>query len=160
MHLRKLQAVLGLGGPCQSSSQGRRADRADGVVHLHPRSGLVSPDGSSIAPLSVPALVHQEGRTLVRRHVDDPETGQLRGENPTTVSKTEWRSVDPAPDHFMPYEVPSPPIPVHQPRRIDTGELQDAAVMLSRSSVRGSTSEVTSTFDMAPIPESFTQSAS
>src|SRR5271157_496866 len=89
MHLRKLQAVLGLGGPCQSSSQGRRADRADGVVHLHPRSGLVSPDGSSIATLSVPALVHQEGRTIVRRHVDDPETGQLRGENPTTVSKTD-----------------------------------------------------------------------
>src|SRR5271157_3302301 len=89
MHLRKLQAVLGLGGPCQSSSQGRRAHRADGVVHLHPRSGLVSPDGSSIAPLSVPALVHQEGRTLVRRHVDDPETGQLRGENPTTVSRTD-----------------------------------------------------------------------
>src|SRR5271157_3997552 len=89
MHLRKLQAVLGLGGPCQSSSQGRRAHRADGVVHLHPRSGLVSPDGSSIAPLSVPALVHQEGRTIVRRHVDDPETGQLRGENPTTVSKTD-----------------------------------------------------------------------
>src|SRR5271157_513683 len=89
MHLRKLQAVLGLGGPCQSSSQGRRADRADGVVHLHSGSGLVSPDGSSIATLSVPALVHQEGRTIVRRYVDDPEAGQLRGENPTTVSKTD-----------------------------------------------------------------------
>src|SRR5271157_1589537 len=89
MHLRKLQAVLGLGGPCQSSSQGRRADRADGVVHLHSGSGLVSPDGSSIATLSVPALVHQEGRTLVRRYVDDPEAGQLRGENPTTVSRTD-----------------------------------------------------------------------
>src|SRR5271157_3836174 len=81
MHLRKLQAVLGLGGPCQSSSQGRRADRADGVVHLHSGSGLVSPDGSTIATLSVPALVH--------RYADDPEAGQLRGENPTTVSKTD-----------------------------------------------------------------------
>src|SRR5271166_6039634 len=89
MHLRKLQAVLGSGGPCQSSSQGRRADRADSVVHLHSGSGLVSPDGSSIATLSLPALVHQEGRTIVRRHVDDAEAGQLRGENPTTVSKTD-----------------------------------------------------------------------
>ena len=86
----ELQAVLGLGGPCQSSSQGRRADRADGVVHLHSGSDLVSPDGSSIATLSVPALVHQEGRTIVRRYVDDPEAGQLPGKNPTTTSRTVW----------------------------------------------------------------------
>src|SRR5208337_4715315 len=45
-------------------------------------------DGSSIATLSLPALVHQEGRTIVRRHVDDPETDQLRGKNPTTASRT------------------------------------------------------------------------
>src|SRR5271166_2558395 len=90
MHLRKLQAVLGSGGPCQSSSQGRRADRADGVVHLHSGSGLVSPDGSSIATLSVPALVHQKGRTIVRRYVNDSETGQLPGKNATTASKTVW----------------------------------------------------------------------
>ena len=48
---------------------------AAGVVHLHSGSGLVSPDGSSIATLSLPALVHQEGRTIVCRHVDDPEAG-------------------------------------------------------------------------------------
>ena len=52
--------------------------------------GLVSQDGSSIPTLSLPALVHQEGRTIVRRHVDDPEAGQLRGKNPTTASKTVW----------------------------------------------------------------------
>ena len=51
------------------------ADRAAGVVHLHFGRGLVSPEGSSIATLSVPALVHQEGRTIVCRHVDDPEAG-------------------------------------------------------------------------------------
>src|SRR5271166_4364233 len=89
MHLRKLQAVLGSAGPRQSSSQGRCADRAHGVVHLQPGRGLVPPDGPSIAGLSVPALVHQEGRTIVRRYVDDPEAGQLRGENPTTVSRTD-----------------------------------------------------------------------
>src|SRR5271157_360824 len=99
MHLRKLQAVLGLGGPCQSSSQGRRADRADGVVHLHSGSSLVSQDGSSIATLPIPALVHQEGTTIVRRHVDDPETGQLRGENPTTISKTDSTENLDHPDH-------------------------------------------------------------
>src|SRR5208337_1674534 len=90
MHLRKLQAVLGLGGPCQSSSQGRRADRADGVVHLHSGCGLVSQDGSSIPTLPLAALVHQEGGTIVRRHADDPEAGQLRRKIPTTASKTVW----------------------------------------------------------------------
>ena len=45
-------------------------------------------------------------------------------------------------------------------RRPDTGELQDATVMLSRSSVRGFTSEVTSISAMGPIPEWLTLSAS
>ena len=32
--------------------------------------------------------VSRVGKTLVRRHVDNPEAGQLRGKNPTTASKT------------------------------------------------------------------------
>ena len=38
--------------------------------------------------LPLPPLVPQEGRTVVRRHVDDPEAGQLRGENRETASET------------------------------------------------------------------------
>ena len=86
----KLQAVLGLGGPCQSSSQGRRADRADGVVHLQSGGRLVSQVGTSVATFSLPTLVPEEGRAIVCRHVDDPEAGQLRGKNATTASKTVW----------------------------------------------------------------------
>src|SRR5271166_3884568 len=125
MHLRKLQAVLGLGGPCQSSSQGRRADRADGVVHLHSGSDLVSPDGSSIAPLSVPALVHQEGRTIVRRYVDDPEAGQLPGKNPTTASRTVW-----------PENLDRPGHRASQPNRVSDTSTEDPASSTSSRSIR------------------------
>src|SRR5271166_4662137 len=125
MHLRKLQAVLGLGGPCQSSSQGRRADRADGVVHLHSGSDLVSPDGSSIAPLSVPALVHQEGRTIVRRYVDDPEAGQLPGKNPTTASRTVW-----------PENLDRPGHRASQPNRVSDTSAEDPASSTSSRSIR------------------------
>ena len=51
------------------------------VVWFH-QTGHRSPS------LSHPPLVPQEGRTVVRRHVDDPEAGQLRGENRETASKT------------------------------------------------------------------------
>src|SRR5208337_303708 len=125
MHLRELQAVLGLGGPCQSSSQGRRADRADGVVHLHSGSDLVSPDGSSIAPLSVPALVHQEGRTIVRRYVDDPEAGQLPGKNPTTASRTVW-----------PENLDRPGHRASQPNRVSDTSTEDPASSTSSRSIR------------------------
>src|SRR5208283_4710753 len=125
MHLRKLQAVLGLGGPCQSSSQGRRADRADGVVHLHSGSDLVSPDGSSIATLSVPALVHQEGRTIVRRYVDDPEAGQLPGKNPTTASRTVW-----------PENLDRPGHRASQPNRVSDTSTEDPASSTSSRSIR------------------------
>ena len=46
--------------------------------------------GHQLLRFPVPALVHQEGRTIVRRYVDDPETGRLRGKNPTTASRTVW----------------------------------------------------------------------
>src|SRR5208337_2722092 len=125
MHLRELQAVLGLGGPCQSSSQGRRADRADGVVHLHSDSDLVSPDGSSIATFSVPALVHQEGRTIVRRYVDDPEAGQLPGKNPTTASRTVW-----------PENLDRPGHRASQPNRVSDTSTEDPASSTSSRSIR------------------------
>ena len=41
--------------------------------------------GSSIRAFPLPTLVPEEGRTVVRRHVDDPEAGQLRGENRETA---------------------------------------------------------------------------
>src|SRR5271157_930640 len=125
MHLWELQAVLGLGGPCQSSSQGRRADRADGVVHLHSDSDLVSPDGSSIATFSVPALVHQEGRTIVRRYVDDPEAGQLPGKNPTTASRTVW-----------PENLDRPGHRASQPNRVSDTSTEDPASSTSSRSIR------------------------
>ena len=37
--------------------------------------------GHELASLPHPPLVSQEGRTVVRRRVDDPEAGQLRGED-------------------------------------------------------------------------------
>ena len=101
------------------------ADRADGVVHLLSGSDLVSPDGSSIATLSVPALVHQEGRTIVRRYVDDPETGQLPGKNPTTASKTVW-----------PENLDRPGHRASQPNRISDTSAEDPASSTSSRSIR------------------------
>src|SRR5208283_2235954 len=125
MHLRKLQAVLGLGGPCQSSSQGRRADCADGVVHLQSGGRLVSPDGSSIATFSLPTLVPEEGRAIVCRHVDDPEAGQLRGKNATTASKTVW-----------PENLDRPAHRASQPNRVSDTSAQDPASSTSSRSIR------------------------
>ena len=56
--------------------------------HLQLGDCLVSPDGSSIGSLSVQPLVPQEARTVVRRHTDDLEASQLRGENRGTTSRT------------------------------------------------------------------------
>jgi hypothetical protein len=39
------------------------------------------------ATFSLPTLVPEEGRAIIYRHVDDPEVGQLRGENPATASQ-------------------------------------------------------------------------
>ena len=45
--------------------------------------------GHQLPSLSHPPLVSQEGRTVVRRPVDDPAAGQLRGENRGTASEPE-----------------------------------------------------------------------
>ena len=71
----------------------------------------------------------------------------------STGSPDRSRSVEPTSACLLRSELPPPPAPAHPPRRADTGERQDAAVMLSRSSVRGFTSEVTSMSAMGPIPE-------
>src|SRR4051794_8083839 len=88
MHLRELQTILGPGGSRQSAPQGRGADGADGTVHLHLGGDLVPRDGPSPAPLPLPALVHEEGRTLVRGHADDPEASQLRRKDRATAAGT------------------------------------------------------------------------
>src|SRR5208283_222386 len=125
MHLRKLQAVLGLGGPCQSSSQGRRADRADGVVHLQSGGRLVSQVGTSVATFSLPTLVSEEGRAIVCRHVDDPEAGQLRGKNATTASRTVW-----------PENLDRPTHRASQPNRVSDTSAEDPASSTSSRSIR------------------------
>ena len=79
--------LLGLGGPRQSPPQGGETDGADGVDPLQLGGGLVPPDRPHLPSLPHPPLVSQEGRTVVRRPVDDPEAGQLRGENRGTASE-------------------------------------------------------------------------
>src|SRR5208337_1261606 len=88
-------------------------------------SDLVSPDGSSIATFSVPALVHQEGRTIVRRYVDDPEAGQLPGKNPTTASRTVW-----------PENLDRPGHRASQPNRVSDTSTEDPASSTSSRSIR------------------------
>ena len=111
--------------PANRLPKTRRADHADGVVHLHSGRDLVSPDGSSIATFSVPALVHQEGRTIVRRYVDDPETGQLPGKNPTTASRTVW-----------PENLDRPGYRASQPNRVSDTSAKDPASSTSSRSIR------------------------
>ena len=89
VHIRKLQAIPGTGRPGQSPPQGGRADGADGLVHRHDRGGVVPPDGPSIRGVPLAALVSEEGGTVVRRHVDDPETAELRGENRGIARETD-----------------------------------------------------------------------
>ena len=45
--------------------------------------------GHCLLRFPLPPLVPQEARTIVRRHVDDPEAGQLRRENRGTASQKE-----------------------------------------------------------------------
>src|SRR5262249_34999696 len=81
MHLRVRKAIPRVGGPGQSPPQGGRTDGADGDVHLHHRGGVVPPRGISIGAIPLPAVVQEEGRAVVRGHVDDPEAAELRREN-------------------------------------------------------------------------------
>ena len=81
--------------------------------------------GASIATFSVPALVHQEGRTIVRRYVDDPEAGQLPGKNPTTASRTVW-----------PENLDRPGHRASQPNRVSDTSTEDPASSTSSRSIR------------------------
>src|SRR5208337_1878938 len=73
----------------------------------------------------VPALVHQEGRTIVRRYVDDPEAGQLPGKNPTTASRTVWLENLDRPGHRA-----------SQPNRVSDTSAEDPASSTSSRSIR------------------------
>ena len=75
--------------------------------------------------LRFPVLKHEEGRTIVRRYVDDPEAGQLPGKNPTTASRTVW-----------PENLDRPGHRASQPNRVSDTSTEDPASSTSSRSIR------------------------
>ena len=67
----------------------------------------------------------EEGRTIVRRYVDDPEAGQLPGKNPTTASRTVW-----------PENLDRPGHRASQPNRVSDTSTEDPASSTSSRSIR------------------------
>src|SRR5438105_12690016 len=81
-YLRKQQTVFGLGRPGQSPAAGGAADGADGLGVVQLDRGVVSSAGAGLGAVSLPTVVQEEGRAVVRRHAQHAAPCQLGGAIP------------------------------------------------------------------------------